>query len=76
MKPTPVTASEQITALSRQVRVLSGHTHPGLAGGAYATPDRPDATDWAVGSMVYDTTLEKPIWWNGTVWKDSGGVIV
>lgn len=25
------------------------------------------------GSQVYDTTLEKPVWWNGTVWKDSNG---
>ena len=24
-----------------------------------------------VGQFYYDTTLDRPIWWNGTVWKKS-----
>ena len=28
------------------------------------------------GYMYYDGTLNKPIWWNGTVWKDSTGTTV
>jgi hypothetical protein len=28
------------------------------------------------GTMVFDTTLGKPIWWNGTVWKDATGTTV
>lgn len=29
-----------------------------------------------VGDMVFDITLGKPIWWNGTAWVDSAGVNV
>lgn len=28
------------------------------------------------GSMVYDTTINKPIWWNGTAWTDALGTLV
>jgi hypothetical protein len=28
------------------------------------------------GMMYFDTTLGKPIWWNGSVWKDSTGATV
>ena len=27
-----------------------------------------------IGFMYFDITLNKPIWWNGTVWKDAMGV--
>lgn len=30
----------------------------------------------SVGQTYYDTTLGIPIWWNGTVWKDSAGTTV
>jgi hypothetical protein len=40
-----------------------------------ATADRP--TEYlSVGQFYYDTTLSKPIYWNGTVWKDSAGTTV
>jgi hypothetical protein len=26
-----------------------------------------------IGYMFYDTTLSKPVWWNGTNWKDATG---
>lgn len=29
-----------------------------------------------VGKMFYDTTLSKPIWFNGSVWKDAMGTEV
>ena len=35
---------------------------------------RPTAT--YIGQSHFDTTLEKPIWWNGTVWKDAMGTTV
>lgn len=38
------------------------------------TAARPSVT--AVGMMVFDTTLGKPIWWNGAVWKDATGTTV
>jgi len=30
----------------------------------------------AVGQIYYDTTLDRPIWWNGTVWKKADGTTV
>ncbi|PEW00289.1 hypothetical protein CN425_17565 [Bacillus cereus] len=29
-----------------------------------------------IGIFYFDTTLNKPIWWNGTVWKDANGTTV
>jgi hypothetical protein len=29
-----------------------------------------------VGQTYFDSTLGKPIWWNGTVWVDSAGTPV
>jgi hypothetical protein len=29
-----------------------------------------------VGQIYYDTTLDRPIWWNGAVWKKADGTTV
>jgi len=29
-----------------------------------------------IGFMYFDTTLNYPIWWNGTVWKNASGTTV
>lgn len=41
---------------------------------ADSTTNRPIGI--TVGCMYYDTTLKKPIWWDGAVWKDSTGTTV
>lgn len=41
---------------------------------AVATGGRPTVT--TIGLQIYDTTLGKPIWWNGSVWKDAAGTTV
>lgn len=41
---------------------------------ASTTAGRPTVT--TVGYMVFDSTLGKPIWWNGSVWKDATGTTV
>lgn len=33
-------------------------------------------TGVAIGYDYFDTTLGKPIWWDGTVWKDAAGTTV
>ena len=40
-----------------------------------ASGERPSLNnDWIdIGVMYFDTTLNKPIWWNGTSWVDSSG---
>lgn len=42
----------------------------------YATTGRPSATTWGEGSYYYDTTIDKPLWSNGSVWKDAAGATV
>jgi hypothetical protein len=41
-----------------------------------ATGSRPTAASAGAGAMIYDITLGKPIWSNGTVWKDAAGTTV
>jgi|GEM_PF-4193416 hypothetical protein len=40
------------------------------------TSNRPALTSSDVGRSHFDTTLGKPIWWNGSVWKDANGTTV
>ena len=43
------------------------------------TAERPVSTLQAtlpIGQFYYDTTLDRPIWWNGTVWKKADGTTV
>ncbi len=44
--------------------------------GRYTTAARPSATTSGAGAMVFDTTLAKPVWSDGTVWRDAAGVAV
>lgn len=44
----------------------------GLAGDAASRP----IANLTVGAMYYDSTLKKPIWWDGTTWKDATGTTV
>lgn len=41
-----------------------------------ATADRPAANSVGVGATFYDSTLGKPIWSDGTTWKDATGTAV
>lgn len=43
---------------------------------ASATGSRPSASTAGAGATFYDTTLSKPIWSDGTVWKDATGTTV
>lgn len=44
--------------------------------GSAATASRPNAVTAGVGAMFYDSTLKKPIWSDGTTWRDSAGTAV
>ena len=39
------------------------------------TADRP-TIQLQIGQFYYDTTLQIPIWYNGTVWKNASGTTV
>ena len=43
---------------------------------AVATGSRPSASTVGAGGMIFDTTLAKPIWSDGTNWKDATGTTV
>lgn len=43
------------------------------------TANRPVGTTQVpleIGKFYYDTTIDRPIWWNGTVWKKADGTTV
>jgi len=42
----------------------------------YTTAGRPAATTVGAGAGYFDTTLNKPIWSTGTLWKDATGTTV
>lgn len=42
--------------------------------GSGTTALRPGTT--RIGAFYYDTTIDRPIWWNGTVWKNAAGATV
>ena len=42
----------------------------------YATAGRPSASSSGAGAEIYDTTLNKPVWSDGTNWRDASGTIV
>lgn len=52
------------------------HVDGAIRIGQYATGSRPSASTVGAGAMVYDSTLSKPIWSNGSAWKDAAGTTV
>lgn len=40
------------------------------------TGSRPNTVGLVTGYQFYDTSLGKPIWWSGSVWKDASGTTV
>lgn len=44
--------------------------------GRFTTALRPAAATAGQGGEIYDTTLSKPIWSDGTVWRDAAGTSV
>jgi major tropism determinant Mtd-like protein len=44
--------------------------------GSYTTALRPSAATLGSGAMIFDTTLQRPVWSNGTNWRDAAGTVV
>lgn len=71
----PVTDNAvDIGTTARRVRNLFAAGY--IRGGQYTTAGRPSASTAGAGATVYDTTLSKPIWSDGTVWRDAAGTSV
>ncbi|WEX03789.1 hypothetical protein [Rhodococcus sp. RCBS9] len=43
---------------------------------SYSTAGRPSASTSGAGASIYDTTLGKPVWSDGSGWKDASGTVV
>jgi len=68
-------------------RIFVGDARPELLGAVPIPGDvyigdppsgdvRPPAGDYGVGGEFYDTSLHKPIWSDGTIWRDAMGTPV
>lgn len=52
------------------------NAHSPLAIQAVVTGSRPAASSVPAGTSIYDSTLGKPIWSNGSTWHDASGATV
>jgi hypothetical protein len=58
---------------------VDSFTQAALIPDSGVTASRPISTvqvPLPIGQFYYDTTLDRPIWWNGTVWKKADGTTV
>lgn len=64
-----------ITNIGKTTRLFhlkdSGVFTLGVSGGSFTTSGRPTVTE--TGVMIFDNTLKKPIWWDGSKWIDAVG---
>lgn len=63
-------------SLSGEVGLDRDVTRTANATGSSTTGNRPPAATVKAGAQWYDTTLGKPIWSDGTNWKDAAGTTV
>lgn len=71
-----VDANEQITVTAADLQAAlqtSGGTVVEMSDNSGATTARPSAVGTGVGAQFYDSTLSKPIWSDGTIWRDATG---
>lgn len=61
----------QVTAATGDVVV-----HGAARVGQYATASRPAPGTAGAGAMIYDTDLARPVWSDGTSWRDASGAVV
>lgn len=55
-------------------KLLFINTYEGFVPNSMATTQRP-LTDVPIGYSYFDTTMNKPIWWNGSNWIDAAGTV-
>jgi hypothetical protein len=58
---------------------IDSFTQAAIVPDSGTTANRPVSTVQVAlptGYLYYDTTLDRPIWWNGTVWKKADGTTV
>lgn len=74
-----VSATEVLVKNKNTFKVLKNGVLKGIGEifpQAFTTATRPTASSVGAGAMIFDTTLNKPIWSDGTNWKDASGTTV
>ena len=59
-----------------RTQITATAPEPGSGAPSVATGGRPSASTVGAGTEVYDNTLKKPIWSDGSVWRDAAGTAV
>lgn len=77
----PATYKDTIFVFEDKIGAFKMATSGNLKGAKYrgqltgASTDRPTGIV-VTGFQYFDTTLNKPIWWNGSAWVDATGATV
>ena len=71
--------SQQLRVYFNQLDTANGQTLEAL--NTLSTPSAGDTasrpiTGLQVGQFYFDTTINRPIWWNGTNWINAAGTVV
>lgn len=70
-----ITMSDVDTATATQINQPGSATRAALVA-KYTTAARPSASASGIGWQIYDTTTSRPLWSDGTVWRDATGTAV
>lgn len=62
-------------AIGNAIKQTGSATNTAL-NASYTTANRPAANTVGDGQSIYDTTLNKPLWSDGTAWRDATGTAV
>ena len=69
-------SATDVSLFRTTANVLETGTDDCLKVGRNTTANRPNAVTVGDGAQFYDTTLNKPIWSDGTNWRDAAGAVV
>jgi hypothetical protein len=70
-----LSATDQIRVLRLYFNLLDGYLNTLATPPSGTTTDRP-ITNLVIGDYYFDTTLNLPIWYDGTDWIDAAGNVV
>ena len=72
--PTDRTLSGVLKNLRDEVDLLKRRTRS-MGTRTSTTASRPSASSMGVGAMIYDADIHKPLWSDGTAWRDAAGTL-
>lgn len=67
----PATTSQDVILQRLAVDVLGMGTGDAFRAGTFTTATRPSASSFLEGTQFYETDVDKPLWSNGTNWKEA-----